>query len=424
MGEISSHNNGTSEIGPGTLHLLLSCDGVKRLIRTLRSLFVKNWFSQADLTLYEHAQQRRVLATLLRIIVVAGIALFVVNVYIHAWNIAIALLTMSSLCIPACWLNSRGHYRLSASLTLTVIVCVADYNLYATGGLQDSGMLAYPLIIIVGSLFFGKRAIPVLTLASMGSLAVLAYLEIKGSFSPAPVATDAGYCLSAGVLLMASSALVWVILHNTERNIANIREAEDELRRTYHLTLEGLAKVLEYRDSETEGHSRRVVGLSVLLAREMGCNKDEIEHIQRGALIHDIGKMAIPDHILSKPGPLDLDEKKIMEKHTVYAREMLEPISFLGPASIISYCHHERWDGCGYPQGLKGEEIPLPARLFAIVDQWDALSSERHYRKAWPEEKVISYLRDNSGKCFDPRVVEAFLRIVERDSLFPGQLTD
>ena len=124
--------------------------------------------------------------------------------------------------------------------------------------------------------------------------------------------------------------------------------------------------------------------------------------------------LKIVDHILSKPGPLDRDERKIMEKHTVYAKEMLSSISFLRPASIISYCHHERWDGGGYPQGLKGEEIPLPARLFAIVDQWDALSSERPYHKAWPEEKIISHLRENSGKCFDPRVVDAFLRIVEK----------
>jgi putative nucleotidyltransferase with HDIG domain len=273
-------------------------------------------------------------------------------------------------------------------------------------------MLVYPLIIIVGSLFFGKRAIPVLTLASIGSLAVLAYLEIKGVFLPAPAATDAGFCLSAGILLMASSGLVWVVIHNTENNIAHIRKAEEELLRTYHLTLEGLARVLEYRDSETEGHCRRVVALSVRLAREMDCSEEEIGHIQRGALIHDIGKMAIPDHILSKPGPLDHEEKKIMEKHTVYAKEMLEPISFLQPASIISYCHHERWDGCGYPQGLKGDEIPLPARLFAIVDHWDALSSDRPYHRAWPREKIICHLKDNSGKCFDPRVVEAFLRIV------------
>jgi HD-GYP domain-containing protein (c-di-GMP phosphodiesterase class II) len=146
----------------------------------------------------------------------------------------------------------------------------------------------------------------------------------------------------------------------------------------------------------------------------MECSEAEIEQIRRGALIHDIGKIAIPDHILSKPGPLDDEEKKIMEKHTVYAREILAPISFLQPASVISYCHHERWDGRGYPRGLKGDEIPRAARLFAVVDQWDALSSERPYRTAWPQEKIIAYVRENSGKHFDPEVVETFLRIIRQ----------
>lgn len=408
---MSSHNIGTSQIAPQSRSCAVLRKGTKGLLRFLQFFPAKDRPDYVKLSPYEHAQRRRVLATMLKVIVVSGSALFLVNLYIHAWNIAFAVLLMTISCIPAFWLNSRGRYVLSASLTLAVILCVADYNLYTTGGLQDSGMLAYPLIIIVGSLFFGKRAIPVLTFASIGSLALLAYLEIKGTFSPTPVATDAGYCLSAGILLLAASGLVWVVIHNTERNIAHIKQAEAELIKTYNLTLEGLARVLEYRDSETEGHSRRVVDLSVRLAQEMGCSEEETEQIMRGALIHDLGKLAIPDHILSKPGPLDPEEKKIMEKHTVYARQMLAHISFLGPASIISHCHHEKWDGSGYPQALKGAEIPFPARLFAVVDQWDALCSERPYRKAWPKEKIIAHLKENSGKSFDPQVVEAFLKI-------------
>jgi len=369
-------------------------------------------FRPNNLTAYELAQRKKTLAVMLRVILGAGLALFLVNIFIGAWNIAAALFVMSVLCVPALWLNSRERYVLSASLTLVLTLVVANYNLYASGGLQDSGMLVFPMIIIVGSLFFGRRAIPVLSFASIGSLAVLACLELKGIFSPAPSVTDTGFCLSAGVLMMTSSALVWVILRNTENNIAHIKKAEAELLETYDLTLAGLAKALEFRDSETEGHSRRVVELSIRLAREMGCSQAELEQIQRGALIHDIGKMAIPDHILSKPGPLDDEEKRTMEKHTTYAKEMLDSISFLQPASVISYCHHERWDGNGYPRGLKGDEIPRPARLFSVVDQWDALSSERPYRKAWPKEKIIAHVRENSGKHFDPQVVEAFLRIV------------
>ena len=409
---MSSHNKGTSQIAPESWGFAVFRKRTNGLLRFLQLFPVEDRSGHANLGPYEHAQRKRVLATMLKVIVIAGAALFLVNLYIHAWNIAFAVLSMTFFCIPALWLNSRGRYILSASLTLAVTLCVADYNLYATGGLQDSGILAYPLIIIVGSLFFGKRAIPVLTFASIGSLALLAYLEIKGTFSPAPAATDVGFCLSAGILLLAAGGLVWVVIHNTESNIAHIKHTEAELIKTYNLTLEGLAKVLEYRDSETEGHSRRVVDLSVRLARAMGCSEEEIEQIQRGALIHDIGKLAVPDHILSKQGPLDPDEKKIMERHTIYAREMLAQISFLGPASIISHCHHEKWDGSGYPQALKGAEIPFPARLFAVVDQWDALCSERPYRKAWPKEKVIVYIKDNSGKSFDPQVVEAFLKMV------------
>ncbi|MBI5638936.1 MAG: HD domain-containing protein [Nitrospirae bacterium] len=386
---------------------------IGQLVRNRVSPFIKKRFRQNDLSSYELSQRKKTLEIILLVNLIAGIALFLVNVYISAWSIAIALLVMSVLCLPALWLNSRGHYVKSASLTVFNLFFAAEYNLYASGGLQDSGMLAFPIIIIVGSLFFGRRSIPLLSLASIGSLALMAYLEKRGYFFPAPSVTDAGYCLSLTVLLIASSALVWVILRNTERNVAHIRQAEAELLDTYDLTLAGLAKALEFRDSETEGHSRRVVDLSMRLAREMACSAAEIEQIQRGALIHDIGKMAIPDHILSKPGPLDDEEKKTMEKHTVYAREMLAPISFLQPASVISYCHHERWDGRGYPQGLKGDEIPRPARLFAVVDQWDALSSERPYRKAWPREKIIAYIRENSGKRFDPQVVEAFFKIID-----------
>ena len=256
-GEMITHNNGTSQIAPESLGFAVLQKINNGLSRFIQFFPVKDRSGCASLSPYENAQRQRVLATMLKVIIVSGVALFLVNLYIQAWNIAFAVLSMTFFCVPALWLNSRGHYILSASLTLAVILCVADYNLYATGGLQDSGVLAYPLIIIVGSLFFGKRAIPVLTFASIGSLALLAYLEIKGIFSPAPVATDAGFCLSAGILLMAASGLVWVVIHNTESNIAHIKQAEAELLKTYNLTLEGLAKVLEYRDSETEPEGRQ-----------------------------------------------------------------------------------------------------------------------------------------------------------------------
>ncbi len=167
---------------------------------------------------------------------------------------------------------------------------------------------------------------------------------------------------------------------------------------------------------ETEGHSRRVTDITVRIARAVGMRDQELVHTWRGALLHDIGKMGIPDKILHKPGKLTPEEWEIMKEHPVYAYNLLTPIEYLQPAIDIPYCHHEKWDGSGYPRGLKGEEIPLPARIFAIVDVWDALLSDRPYRKGWTEEKVFSYIRENSGTHFDPRLVDIFIETVAGDS--------
>jgi HD-GYP domain-containing protein (c-di-GMP phosphodiesterase class II) len=191
-----------------------------------------------------------------------------------------------------------------------------------------------------------------------------------------------------------------------------LKNSAAEIRNAYEMTLEGWAKALEYRDRETEGHSRRVVDLSVHLADSMGCRENEIVHIRRGALLHDIGKIAIPDAILLKPGPLDEREWGVMKQHPVFAREMLSPIKFLQPAMDIPYYHHERWDGQGYPENLHGQDIPLPARIFAVVDNWEALNSDRPYRKAWSGEQVRSYIGENAGIKFDPHVVRKFLQII------------
>jgi response regulator RpfG family c-di-GMP phosphodiesterase len=186
--------------------------------------------------------------------------------------------------------------------------------------------------------------------------------------------------------------------------------ANNELSLAYTHTLEGWARALELRDKETEGHAQRVTEMTLELARALGVGEAELVHIQRGALLHDIGKMGVADSILLKPGPLTDDEWQIMHQHPTYAYDMLAPIAYLKPALAIPYCHHEKWDGTGYPRGLKGEAIPFAARIFAIVDVWDALRSDRPYRKGWPEEQVRAHLLAASGTHFDPQIVEAFLR--------------
>lgn len=192
----------------------------------------------------------------------------------------------------------------------------------------------------------------------------------------------------------------------------DLQRTNVQLAAAYDATLEGWAKALEQRDRETLGHSNRVTELTLRIASEMGVPQDQMVHIWRGVRLHDIGKMAIPDQILQKPGPLSESEWEIMRRHPVYAYELLSPIEYLRPALDIPYCHHEWWDGRGYPRGLKGEEIPLAARIFAVVDVWDALTSNRPYRPAWTPEKALQYIHEQRGKQFDPAVVDVFLRII------------
>jgi HD-GYP domain-containing protein (c-di-GMP phosphodiesterase class II) len=196
----------------------------------------------------------------------------------------------------------------------------------------------------------------------------------------------------------------------------NLQRAHNELILAYEATIEGWARALELRDAETEGHTRRVTEMTVKLARKMQFSDSELVHIRRGAILHDIGKMAIPDNILRKPGPLDEDEWAIMRQHPVYAYRMLVTVPSLRPALDIPHYHHEKWDGSGYPEGLSGHAIPLAARLFAVIDVWDALTSDRPYRKAWPREKVSAYICEHAESHFDPAIVAIFLDTMVAES--------
>lgn len=194
--------------------------------------------------------------------------------------------------------------------------------------------------------------------------------------------------------------------------IDNVRLFE-KLQRSYESTLLGWAKVLELRDYETKGHTLRVTELALRLAQEMGLEGEELVIMRRGAILHDIGKVAIPDHILRKPGKLSGEERATMNLHPAYAKEMIETIEFLEPSIDIPYCHHEQWDGSGYPRGLKGEEIPLFARIFCIADFWDALTSDRPYRKGVDPEIVKEMIRERNGTHFEPRIVRVFLHMID-----------
>ena len=193
-----------------------------------------------------------------------------------------------------------------------------------------------------------------------------------------------------------------------------LEDAHVELIAAYDSTVLGWSKAMDLRDRETEGHSQRVTDLSVKIAKIIGVEEHELTHMRRGAFLHDMGKLGIPDSVLHKEGKLTEEEWDIMKTHPTIAYDMLSAIEYLLPALDIPYCHHEKWDGSGYPRGLEGTAIPLVARIFAVVDVWDALRSDRPYRKAWSKEKTLKHIREGSGKHFDPKIVKIFMELITK----------
>lgn len=221
-----------------------------------------------------------------------------------------------------------------------------------------------------------------------------------------------------GSVFLAGALFVFIVINISKITIGQfdsdkrmLTSMHEQLRQAYESTIEGWGRALELRDKETEGHTKRVCEMALLLARKFPLSDTERYYMKLGCLLHDIGKMGIPDNILKKEGPLSEEEKLIIESHPGLARELLLPIKFLAPALDIPYCHHEKWDGSGYPRGLRGQEIPLAARIFAVADVWDALVSDRHYHKGWNVDKVCEHIVAGSGSHFDPQVVAKFLEL-------------
>jgi putative nucleotidyltransferase with HDIG domain len=208
-------------------------------------------------------------------------------------------------------------------------------------------------------------------------------------------------------------ALQQIVTHERQLQVVNaaLQQSNYELIQAYDSTIEGWGHALELRDQETQGHTKRVAQVTREISLKMGLRRDELVHITRGALLHDIGKMSVSDSILMKTGPLTEAEREQMQNHPATAFELLSHIDYLKPALDIPYCHHERWDGTGYPRGLKGKEIPLAARIFAVADTWDALVHARRYHPVWPRAKVCAHIAAGAGSHFDPAVVAVFLRM-------------
>jgi HD-GYP domain-containing protein (c-di-GMP phosphodiesterase class II)/CheY-like chemotaxis protein len=265
--------------------------------------------------------------------------------------------------------------------------------------------------------------------------------EEKGSLARAELLADEGFVAYYAAPLIAKGQVQGVLelFHRSPLNIDSewmgflealasqaavaidnaslfndLQRSNVELMLAYETTLDGWSRALDLRDRETEGHTLRVTEMTLRIAQAMGMSEGELVHMRRGGLLHDIGKMGIPDKILLKPGPLDDEEWRIMKLHPVYAFQLLSPITYLRPALDIPYCHHEWWNGSGYPRGLTGEVIPLQARVFAIADVWDALRSDRPYRPAWPEERVLEHIRGLTDTHFDPMIVDVFMSMLNK----------
>ena len=247
----------------------------------------------------------------------------------------------------------------------------------------------------------GVRALMCVPLTNKGRKLGIIYVDNR---------IRSGTFAKADLELLATIASTAAIAVDNASLFADLQQSKHALEAAYATTLEGWAHAIELRDLETEGHTRRVTDVTVRFAESLGIREPDLGHIYRGALLHDIGKMGVSDLILRKPNSLTDAERLEMQKHPQFAFEMLTPISFLKLAIDIPYCHHEKWDGTGYPRSMKGDQIPLSASIFSIVDVWDALSHDRYYRKALPRDQVAAYLLDQRDKSFNPRLVQAFVR--------------
>ncbi len=292
---------------------------------------------------------------------------------------------------------------------LTIDILAATALVVLTGGVESTLLFLLYLPMLVAALRLDLRR-TVLSALAVSAIVVWMWSVAEGGLpSLGSSAVRVGLFSLGGFLL---ALFFGTLAHETRLSITRHR-SNIELSRAYESTLEGWSRALDMRDNETEGHTQRVTELTIHLARIMGLSDADLVHVQRGALLHDIGKLAIPDSIMFKPGALTDDQVATIRRHPDYAYALLSPIAYLHPALDIPYCHHEKWDGTGYPRGLKGKEIPLAARIFAVVDVWDALRSNRPYRPAWPDRKAKDYIREQAGKHFDPQVVKVFLQMLE-----------
>ncbi len=376
---------------------------------------LKRWPAQFVAVRAENpAQLRRgqLLAGFLFLLYVPLVALIINNIYYYvvapSAEFAEYLISdlLAFLIILFLWLqNRRGRTRVIG--VVTAVLASAGIAFIYSPGKPNDGLVLFILPIFIASFAIEPRA------------SFWIYLTSLLMYTAAMYQSDqfAQYDATGMTALFVVAIITWVASGRLEDAVsrietlnADLQTSNQELKDSYETTLEGWSHALDLRDKETEGHTLRVTELTLRIAQAMGFSAEQLVHVRRGTLLHDIGKMGVPDYILHKAGPLTEAEWEAMKRHPRYAFELLSPIKYLEGALDIPHHHHEKWDGTGYPDGLRGEEIPLAARIFAVVDVYDALTSDRPYREAWPKARALEYIRNEAGRHFDPAVVNIFLK--------------
>jgi hypothetical protein len=382
------------------------------------------WSSQVDDVLKEW--RTRAVTIILYIIVAYG-GLVCVTMAANAigtglW-LRLGVMSAAYLAVVVMAVNKTFDYRLRGWVILSAAYIIAVVHLTNTG-LEGAGRI-YLMATPVGALvLIGNRAGLIATILStliFGTFSLFAYSGLLGGWLyPLAERTDPSMWITSGVIFIFLLILNFILLLRMNRFLLNTlkqeRRSSAELEQTYDETLESWAHALELRDIETADHCHRVCEITKRLAGDVGLAGGRMDDLHRGALLHDVGKMGIPDSVLLNPDKLTDEELGQMHEHTKYAYDLLAHIPYLHKALDIPYCHHEKWDGTGYPRRLKGTEIPLSARIFSVADAYDELISDHPHRGAWPEEQALAYISERAGTEFDPAVVEAFVRLAEEEA--------
>jgi len=318
------------------------------------------------------------------------------------------------------FLNLSGRTRLAGSIYMIIVdlgfyilflVLVRQLGTEKAFETQATVWMLMGLAVLLAGALVNKWAAPLVAMFNT-ILLIATRIILSPSSEPRPSVLIFWWMLAIIIWLYEgtlSNALERVIAELAER-----KKTENELFKAYDATIEGWSKAMDLRDKETEGHTKRVTETALKLAQALNIPKGNLIHLRRGGLLHDMGKLGVPDYILYKADKLTDEEWQVMRKHPQFAYDMLYEIQYIQPALEIPYCHHEKWDGTGYPRKLAGEDIPLSARIFAVVDVWDALTSDRPYRKAWTKEQALAYIREQSGRHFDPQVARTFLKMIDQ----------